>query len=90
MIRTANRPRADLGRVLAELDAELRQCDYLPGPPPWLRAECVEIDRQVCAGGSCERCGHAGLLYRPFHKPEGRGQYRAFAVCPGCGDWSEF
>ena len=40
---------ATLARGLAALAREMALCELTPGPPPWLRAEAVEIDRQVCA-----------------------------------------
>jgi hypothetical protein len=79
-----------LARALAELDAGLRKCDYRAGPPPWLRVEALDVDRETCADGTCDRCGHAGMACHPYHRPGVRRAYRAYAVCPGCGDWSEF
>jgi hypothetical protein len=84
------RPDDTLSRALAELDAELRRCEYRAGLPPWLRTEAARIDSEVCGGTSCGRCGRRGLTYYPGYRTAGaRPQYRAWAVCPGCGDWSE-
>jgi hypothetical protein len=60
---------------------------WLPGPPPHLAPWAESIDRGVCAESACEHCGNAGLDYRPEHC--GR-RYRAWAVCAGCGQATEF
>jgi hypothetical protein len=79
-----------LARGLADLQREMALCELTPGPAPWLRVEAVEIDRQVCADSACDRCGHAGLLYKPYHHCRGRRAYVAYSVCPSCGDWVQF
>ena len=57
---------------------------YQPKAPSY---QAAAIDSQVCAESQCDECGHKGLDYRPFTKP---GSYRAFAVCPECGEAVEF
>src|SRR5438105_661351 len=84
------RGRAEGAPAPATPDADLAAAGFVPGPPPWLRAEVLQIDAAVCAEGACERCGASPLLYRPWHRPEGRGTYRAFAVCPRCHCAEEF
>jgi hypothetical protein len=49
--------------------------------------DAAQIDADVCADSSCSECGHRGLEYHPRVKP---GSYRAFAVCPKCGNEEEF
>jgi hypothetical protein len=43
---------------------------------------------------ACEHCGRSGLDYQgyvfPARRQRGPGGYRAFAVCPGCGQAREF
>jgi hypothetical protein len=79
-----------LARALAELDAEMARCGYTPGAPPWLTVGAARIDAGVCAGSTCDRCGRRGLEFYPAHRPAGRMSYRAYTVCPACGDWAEF
>jgi hypothetical protein len=74
--------------VTTTLDADLASADFVAGPPDWLRAEALMADRETAAEATCE-CGHAGLTLWTFHKPEGRGKYRAFGVCPDCGAATE-
>ena len=47
------------------------------------------IDADVCNKAKCESCGHQGMEYHPFIKDEPRS-YRAFAICPKCGEAFEF
>ena len=79
-----------LRAALAEVDAELSKCGYVPGPPRWLHAETITIDREACADAVCERCGRRGMVYLPYHRPDGTGCYHAYACCPRCGDWFAF
>ena len=63
---------------------------YRPEPPPlasWRGG--TNIDADVCGKVACESCGHQGLDYAPYFRPEPRS-YRAFAVCPRCGHTIEF
>jgi hypothetical protein len=80
-----------LARALGEIDLELARCDYTPGRPPFLTDRAARIDREVCADSTCERCGRRGLeYYCGWHVSGVRHRYRAYAVCPACGEWSEF
>lgn len=63
--------------------------DYEGGFPTWGIIDGGSIDIQVCAESTCEHCGHKGLQVRPFINRE-RKSYRAFAVCPECGEADEF
>ncbi len=45
-----------------------------------------DIDADICHRAKC-KCGHTGLEYRPFWMPG--ESYRAFAVCPKCGEARE-
>lgn len=63
--------------------------DYQPGWPTWGLIDGASIDIQVCAESTCDNCGHKGLQCKPFIKPEIKS-YRAFAVCPECGEAEEF
>jgi hypothetical protein len=64
---------------------------------PGARAE--EMDRSAVEDHPCSDCGASSVRYEPFTKYEGRVNcwtgkpqptYLAFAVCHGCGHWSEF
>ena len=46
-----------------------------------------DIDAGVLSVSHCSNCEHKGLDYHPMRKPE---SYRAFAVCPKCGNVQEF
>jgi len=48
-----------------------------------------QIDANICYESSCDNCGHKGMEYHPFVREEPRS-YRAFAVCPKCGEAFEF
>ena len=50
----------------------------------------ASIDSKVCARARCRICGHTGLEYRPYVRPEPDYSYRAFCVCPHCGASEEF
>lgn len=47
------------------------------------------VDSGVCAGATCEACDWTGLAYAPFTHPT-TGSYRAFMLCPRCGQVEEF
>lgn len=49
--------------------------------------DTADIDAGVAAECSCSACGRNGLEYRPYMQGS---SYRAFAVCPTCGNASEF
>lgn len=70
------------------LGAEMAAAGFVAGPPPWLRAECLAADLDFCRDSDCPACGRRGLEYRPFHRPDGRGQYLAFGLC-ACGAATE-
>jgi hypothetical protein len=46
-------------------------------------------DAQACADAKCPKCNHQGLNLVVFTH-EGVGSYRAFALCPECGNAEEF
>lgn len=63
---------------------------YQAGHGPRSRLALIDgeaVDQEACRQATCPCCGQQGLEYHPFHKP---GSYRAFAVCPKCGDTQEF
>ena len=64
------------------MQAELAAQGYAPGA--W-----DEIDAGVIEGSICELCAHV-REYHAYRKPGPLGDYRAFAVCTGCGDVEEF
>jgi hypothetical protein len=59
---------------------------YLEGAP---NKATDRIDREVCESSSCEACGHVGLQFLPFSHQEA-SSYIAYAICPACGEASEF
>ena len=61
---------------------------YLAEAPTGGLISGAEIDRQVAASAVCSKCKHQGLEYHPFRVPG--ISYRAFAVCPLCGEAHEF
>lgn len=61
---------------------------YHPGKPRRGAADGATIDETICADSDCTQCGQHGLEYRPFVDMDSR--YRAFCVCPQCGDSEEF
>jgi len=63
--------------------------DYERGWPDWGLIDGTDIDIDVCRKSTCEHCGHKGLECHPFINRE-RKSYRAFAVCPECGEAEEF
>lgn len=69
------------------IDDELS--DYVRGFPHWGLIDGGSIDVEVCAESNCTHCGHHGLECVPFIK-EAHHSYRAFAVCPECGEAEEF
>ncbi len=69
-----------LSTILASGDLE----GYYASPPtPAIATE----DADICRQARCHHCGRQGLDYRPFSRPS---NYRAFGVCPTCGDSQEF
>ena len=62
---------------------------YMARRPHWGLIDGADIDAQICLESKCEECGHQGLEYHPFVRDEPR-LYRAFAVCPACGEVFEF
>lgn len=63
--------------------------DYERGFPNWGLIDGGTIDREVCEESECPKCGHKGLIVKPFINRE-RKSYRAFAECPECGEAEEF
>lgn len=62
---------------------------YKPGTPQPGLIDGASIDARVCSESKCDNCGHKGMEYHPFVRDEPRS-YRAFAVCPECGEAFEF
>jgi hypothetical protein len=60
---------------------------YQPGRPTPGIIDGASIDAEVCDKATCSNCGHRGMEYYPYVQP---GSYRAFAVCPNCGEAEEF
>lgn len=65
---------------------ELYKEGFSSGAPSEVSAR---IGIGVCSRAYCLRCGKEGTEYRPFYH-EVTTQYRAFAVCAGCGAYDEF
>lgn len=63
--------------------------DYERGYPTWGLRIAGDIDNEVCAESKCTFCGHLGVECHPFIN-ERIHSYRAFAVCPACGEAEEF
>ncbi len=68
---------------------ELYDAGYRQGTPNWGLIDGASIDLEVCAESECKKCEHKGMDYKPFVRDNPRS-YRAFAVCPKCGDRQEF
>ena len=69
----------------AELISSLELEGYIPGPPTHLRSWARSVDADVAESLTCDSCGRAGMIYKPFHRPVGAGaQYRAVCQCPVC------
>jgi len=62
---------------------------YRQGAPSGGLVDSRSIDWEVCSESKCENCGHQGMEYHPFVRDE-PPSYRAFAVCPKCGEAYEF
>lgn len=62
---------------------------YRPSRPHWGLIDGGSIDAEACAESKCDNCGHQGMEYHPFVRDEPRS-YRAFMVCPECGEVFEF
>lgn len=74
--------------TFVELQVALLADGYLEGRPPRFGLhDMPDMDAGVAAEARCEGCGHVGLGYRPFFKPDPRS-YVAVAVCPRCA-WAE-
>lgn len=68
---------------------ELYSLGYRQGRPTWGIIDGGSIDAEVCATSKCDNCGHYGMEYKGFVKDETKS-YRAFAICPECGNSYEF
>ncbi len=72
------------------LEAELVEEGYTHG---YISAwGASDIDRGICAASTCEHCGHRGMEYHAFSRPEEgrRSSYRAVAACHQCQYAVEF
>lgn len=83
-----------IGDVLAfdVREEYLTRKDYREGAP---NETTAREDAAMVAGWECPRCGHEGMLYRPFTRIGderwlARHEYRPHAVCGACGFWEEF
>ncbi len=74
---------------MSELIEQIIDEGYSPGLPGWGVIDGAGIDAGICAESECSECGHVGLGYCSFVKPEERS-YRAVSVCPECGNEEEF
>ena len=74
---------------IEEVFEELELMGYRMGTPRWGLICGSAIDAEICENTRCENCGHQGLRFHPFVKDETKS-YRAFAVCPACGEGFEF
>lgn len=63
--------------------------DYDRGFPTWGIIDGGSIDIEVCSKSTCDKCKHQGLICNPFINRDHKS-YRAFAVCPECGEAKEF
>jgi DNA-directed RNA polymerase subunit M/transcription elongation factor TFIIS len=50
-------------------------------------SEALEIDRQVAAESTCDKCNHKGMQFR---QGASKTTYIAIARCPKCGYEVEF
>lgn len=66
------------------LEKEMIEAGYKQQGPG---GEREDIDAGICQKAKCQKCGHKGLDYRPLWKAG--ESYRAFAVCPKCGEARE-
>lgn len=71
------------------LERRLLAEGFVQGKPPWVKKDCLAIDREVAMHSPCDCCGHAGLRFFPWHHSE-RPNYVAVAVCPQCDHAVEF
>ncbi|GAJ15936.1 unnamed protein product [marine sediment metagenome] len=71
----------DIGNLYAE--------GYRQGAPPPGFIDAAAIDGSICSESKCDNCGHQGMDYKPFLR-DNPHSYRAFAVCPECGEGFEF
>ena len=74
---------------LTEEFIENEMPDYERGFPNWGLIDGSSIDIGVCEESTCTQCGHKGLECVPFINREHKS-YRAFAICPICGNAEEF
>ncbi len=73
--------------VAVDMLADLRADGYTPGPPPGAAPAMIAVDYTVCRRAKCPHCGARGLLAYPMHRGT---SYRVIAVCPSCGEGTEF
>lgn len=78
----------------ASMKAYYHGFGWVFGPPPWLRPEIVQIDRECCEALECPRCG-GSVRFEPVHSrcqgitPE-HEDYVGLAVCTVCSHTEEF
>lgn len=76
--------------TLADLIAGGLLDEYASGPPPGMKTECTQIDRECAAQVECAVCGRTGGRLRQFHATTPRVfGYLAYAQCP-CGHMTDF
>jgi hypothetical protein len=78
--RTAHAPASPVRE--GSLQLQLLREGYRRGAPPQVKADTVEIDRQIASRMRCGQCRRRDLAYRPYH----RGLvYRGVTCCARCG-----
>ena len=76
--------------TLADVEASGLLDEYAPGPPPGMKTDCIEIDRDCAAQNVCGHCGATGGRLVQFHSRSPRlFSYLAYSVCR-CGAATEF
>jgi len=55
-----------------------------------MKIEAEKIDASVAKESSCSKCGHFGLRFEARYEGKEGEIYRAFTVCPECGNREEF
>ena len=71
-----------------DLEKRMAEEGYVPGIPGSMETYDHAIEAEFCATGICENCGHRGLEYMPFVDHTSQ-DFRAFGLCPECGNAEE-
>jgi hypothetical protein len=66
----------------AQVEQALRSRGFVPGCPPQVTAEVLQIDKQAYRHQRCPACGRRGARFKPYHR--GR-EYNGLIECLSCG-----